>query len=518
MNYLNIAFISIFFYCLSFDALAFESCNKVSVNPNKILDEIKLRIPVKHYGMFKEIELITNATENIVIPFASTTNGGRKTIVVPYQFAKLACQLSLSTYIKIKEGRNLKGFEEAARDTSGCLSDKKTTGECIISYGNKLANLYERKYSNLSQRHQRVAYGLYLQAVYQIVMHEYAHHFLFHFERIGNDIERIDAEFEADFFAIFNGIQSGEVAISMYYFFYSMAKLERHTNILSTNKYESTSCRLNNITSISEFIGIKPALLLDATHGGKYRFKSNSPESLKSMAKEMLSEGPTYDSSGCGKLSGDILKSSYKELKELVLRVSLDSEWLFEEHFRSKASYEALISLVRDLIRFTTEFKYMNTVAAKAASYLVRRMEIKGDKLTESSSEIEVLMNTKEFNENILSGDAGRLFQIQGLSVLQSGYGLNRDERIEKAQEHFELATFYNPYLSDSWMNLAFVRFMQGRCSEAKRLMMRSLKASTSDDEHKKNLLIFAIKMGKLSSNRESCNSEGDNFRPYSGL
>ena len=216
-------------------ALAFGVCETVSENPNELKHQIAEvaieRAPVKYHALVRETQLVMKGVGERLIPFA-VDRQGPKTIVFPPAFAKVMCKIALATYLSL-EGIQESDFAQAAKAAGNCFEVGHPQLKCLIGFSNDLAKRYEMAFSEQYDGHRQVAFNLYEFALRQVTMHEYAHHFLDHFNRVkAQTINRIDAELKADYWAITNGVQAGDPVSAMYYFFNGLADIELYTDKL----------------------------------------------------------------------------------------------------------------------------------------------------------------------------------------------------------------------------------------------------------------------------------------------
>ena len=224
---------------------------------------------------------------------------------------------------------------------------------------------------------------IYPGALAQIGVHEYAHHLLDHRRRIAEgSLARIDAEFEADFHAILNGVQIGEAPSAMYYFFKAVADIESYARTLGSRDYESGACRAANVEDIAGALGIAPIVLLGAVDGGG-RLARNSPETLRETAERLRAEPPPAPGSGaCGRVSEQMLGEAHAELARLAAMLAGHAGILFAEDTETAAGLglgdPAAFELIRRLEAKSAGFEHLDGLAAQAISRLIQRVEYAG--------------------------------------------------------------------------------------------------------------------------------------------
>jgi hypothetical protein len=159
------------------------------------------RVPVKYYEVARSIDLIVKpANEAQIIPFA-TEQQGRKIVILPAQFAVVACQLAIAEYVDTKATEKV-FFDQAVGDAAKCFDSGGSQRTCLTAFANELQGQYRKAFAALSPQEQHTVFGIYYATLHQVVMHEYGHHLLNHLNRVrAQQLPRINAEFEADLFA-----------------------------------------------------------------------------------------------------------------------------------------------------------------------------------------------------------------------------------------------------------------------------------------------------------------------------
>jgi hypothetical protein len=368
----------------------------------------------------------------------------------------------------------------------------------------------------MSNDHRKTDFAIYKAALNQIVMHEFAHHFLDHLARIkGGKLARIDAEFEADLFAILNGVQAGEPASAMFYFFDAMAEIEQRTQILKTNDYESGSCRSSNVDNITEFFGITPILVLDGAFGGGAYASRTSPQMFFSLGKEQFAHTPTLKSGYCGRIASVALPAAFEELRHLYLRVGEDVKFLYSD--QQNPDSDRANRLLRDLAEMSTTFHYMDGIAMKCMALMLQKWGLKGHRLTPLLGQVDKLVNTPELAGKFQSEDLGRLFLAEGIAVFQEQKQLPRQARLDRSYSLLQRAVLYNPDLAEAWQNLGFIAFMRANCRSASNFGDRSIATMSAEQDSKtlEGVRFFAQYMKLLSSDQNRCAAEGSKFEPY---
>ena len=519
MKLLTLFFTILLFLPLAHRAMAADICSGVTEDPVELGGNMSrmaaMRAPAKYLELARGITVVTAVPGDALIPYA-TEQQGRKVIVFPPSFALTVCKMAFATYLHNSGVQNA-DFDQAAARAARCLDTVGSLRTCLIRFSDDLMLRYRPSLQQMSLQDQKTAFGIYQATLNQIAMHEYAHLFLDHFSRIRNhEIARIDAEFEADLFAVLNGVESGEPESAMYYFFDGMASIEQHTSKFTTQDYESGSCRAGNIENITAFLGISPIVALDASYGGGFTLQHNSPDVMRSFGrKELEGAVPKLEAGACGRIAKAALPEAFGELQRLYSRLEKDADFLFSQEKNldpARANF-----LVRDLAQMSVEFRYLQGLAAKTVALLLRRWGIRGHPLTPLVGQIDRLVNTPAINGNFESEDLGRLLLSQGIAILQERRDLPPATRQGESFELLRRAVFYNPAEAEGWQNLAFISFMRGNCKQAATFADKAaatLSPTESQDTHQ-SVEFFAARMKQWSMQPETCQKEGSNFHPY---
>jgi len=502
-------------------ALAFDGCAASLSNPDEVGREIGRRaiaqMPAKYFETVKNITIVTKSRGEAIIPFAIEQNGA-KLIVFPPLFANVVCKIAISTYL-VLAGVEQQSFDQAATRAGECIDNGGTQKTCLVAFADELETRYRKAFLAQPEGGGRVAWSMYEAALHQVAMHEYAHHLLNHFARMRKqEVLRIDAEFEADLFAITNGLQSGEPPSAMYYFFSGMSQIESQTQRLSTNDYESSACRASNVDSITGFIGSAPIMMIDAAFGGGFTLTRNSPAAVRAIAeKQFGGPPPSLNSKTCGRLAKVALGDAHAELQRLYLRVALDADLLFAK--RENVDEGRANRLVHDLSDMLKGFRYMDSLDAKVIALMLRNWGLKGRALTGLVGEVERLLADPTASANFESEDFGRLLQAQGLATLQERTDLRPQARLNHAFSLLERSVYYNPAQAEAWMNLSFIAFKRADCAAAAGYVENSAANLTSTrDNDRESVVSTARAFREWAADPETCKARSAGFHPYPGL
>ena len=500
------------------DALAFDACN-VASDPAHLGQELRdiatERSPVRYHELARSIRLITADTGDRLMP-----GGGEqqdiKFILFPASFVKATCEIALGTYMNI-EGVEPDAFDQAARTAAQCRDAGGTQKACLIGFADELDRRYGKAFAALPAGQSQVAIGLYQATLHQIMMHEYAHHFLGHLDRIAKQqISRIDAEFEADLFAITNGVQGGEPVSAMYYLFSGLSDIENYSKKSTTEDYESAACRSKNVENIVAYLKIAPLMLVDAAMGGHAYLSRSSPSLVRAdLDKQFADPPPGLKPGSCGRIAERTLFDTREELKQLYARMGTDLDFLFDTG--QNLDVERANRLLHDLSEMSQNLRYMDGIAAKCVALMLRGWGIKGRNLTPLVDEVDRLLDKQAVTQHFLSEDFGRLLQAQGLAMLQERVDMAPQARLDRSFSALKRAVNYNPAQTEAWMNLAMIAFKRGDCASASRFAEYSVLTNTEKAE-RKGAQFFATKMKEFSSDPEACRVAGAGFHPYQGL
>ncbi len=520
MKTASLACIALLSFALSTLAWAYDECDTVASNPVALGENLRenalARVPVKYYEVARSIDLIVKPpNEAQIIPFA-TEQQGRRIVILPAQFAVVACKLAIAEYLDTKATQKV-FFDQAVGDAAKCFDSGGSQRTCLTAFANELEGQYRKAFGALSPQEQHTVFGIYYATLHQVVMHEYGHHLLNHLNRVrAQQLPRIDAEFEADLFAILNGVQAGEPASAMYYFFGPMAAVESRTSKLATKDYESSSCRAGNVDNITAFTGIAPIVMVDAAYGGGYTLQHNSPAAYRTVAeKEFSGARPAVKPGSCGRIANVALPDLFTELRRVCMRMGEDVDLLFAT--QGQPNVARMTRLISDLSAMSASFRYMDGVTAKSISLILRRWELAGHNLTPLLGPQDRLINTPSVTGNFQCDDFGRLLQTEGIAVLQERTDLALQPRLDQSFALLSRAAVYNPAQAETWMNLAFIAFKRGDCKTASGFAEKA-SATLTEKKDAEGTQAFASAMKKWSQDPKACAAESVKFHPYKNL
>src|SRR5258708_6809714 len=369
-------------------ARAFDRCDKLFATPEELktflLEEGVQSAPVKYFAQAKSIRIETEGAGRL-LPLAKNDSRGNQIIVYPAIFPPVLCRLALTAYLAI--GTNSDLLTEPARDAGRCIAANRPRETCITDYANDLERRYRATFAKEKEDERNTAYSIVSDAIGQIAKHEFAHRLLKHQERVqSGEIARIDAEFEADYYAVLNGAQTGEVPSAMYYFFKPLEEMEDNAPEMRSADYESASCRATNINDVTGVFSLTPLVLLDAIEGGG-RFTNTPSDYIRTVAQQLAKEdAPKPSADTCGRLAPVVLRESHGELKRLTAMVAEYADLLpvspenKDKRFGEGLRDPAIFKLVARLQRASQELTHLKGLAARSLFLLIHRGEIGGGK------------------------------------------------------------------------------------------------------------------------------------------
>lgn len=501
--------------CFSSQSRAFDQCDDYLATPKALreflLAEGVYKAPVRFFDYARSIRIETGDGPRGLIPHGGHDTEGQPIIFYPVAFPPTLCRIALGTFMEMKG--EWKPFAEASRDAGRCADLRRPLDICLVEYGRDLERRYRHSFEALDQGARDLAYTVYLDAAAQIATHEYAHHLLRHVQRIkSGDVARIDAEFEADFYAMLNAAQTGKDFAAMFLFFKALADVESYSQILQSPKYESGACRATNVDDIVPVFGIAPIVILDAVTGGRRRLRRNSPDLLRRTADKLRGEGPITPSAGsCGRLRGVVLREAHRELVRLTTLIAEYGDVLFAKDTNSAAGLALgtpkAYELIDRLQSVSGSFTHLKGLAAQLLSKLIQRVGFAG-KSDAVARQLDKVLET--WADEILSDDYGRLLNVKGLNILFHSPDRPLKTRMTDAARIFEKSVTFWPGASESWMGLAFIAFADGRCVDAAKFSDKSAHFASGERDRGK-AEGFRDRMDEISA-AGNCAKEAEGF------
>jgi hypothetical protein len=495
-------------------ASAFERCDRLFASPDElrdfVFDQGARNAPMKYFERAKSVRIDITSEPGRLIPVATFDRERRPVIVYPSAFPALLCRMTLATTL-VLDGET-QPADEAARDAGACITPRRPRESCLADYARDLERRYRTGFAALTEQGQRLAYTAARDALAQIAKHEYAHHLLGHAERIrSGSLARIDAEFEADFYAMLTGIQSGQLAGAMYYFFSPLGDMEDYAESLKSPDYESGNCRATNVNDITRLFGIAPQVLLDALWGGG-DFRNAKPDLVRTIAEEIERDGPPEPSANsCGRLARVVLREAHVELTSLTALVAEYADVLpatptADPSGGRELSRPEVFTLIDRLQTASRDLKHLNGLAARALSILIGRVDLAGVS-SQVSQQLEHALQSSR--DDILGSDYGRILKVKAVSILYEARAEPLAARLDAAQSLLETSVTLLPEGSEGWMALAQIALARGDCDKAAQLAHKS--ALTASDEARAMAEAFRDGLREVSASGR-CAEAGERF------
>lgn len=495
-----------------FKARAFDRCDTLFAAPGALkqflLKEGVYAAPVKYFAQAKTLRIDTDGGDRL-IPFVRFDAQGQATLVYPSTFPAVACRLALATYLGFETTRV--PMTEAANESGQCIAANRPREDCIKAYAKDLERRYQASFAKLPDDKKGVAYQIVSDVIAQVAKHEFAHRLLNHAERTrSGKIARIDAEFEADFYAVLNGTQTGEIESAMYYFFDPLAEMEDHAPGLKTPDYESATCRAINIDDLTGLFGLSPMALLDAVQGGG-RFANTPPDYIRTVAQQVARQTVKLSTDTCGRLAPKVLRETLTELVQLTAIVADYADILPAKSPADRQSARpldnpAVFKLINRLQVASQELTHLKGLAAGALSQLIRRVGYAGAEAN-IARELDRIVQLSE--EEYLSSDYGRILSVRALHVLYDNPRGPLDARMNEAEPIFRKSVEYLPQGMEAWLNLAFIAFLRGDCDTAATMADKS--ARTANPSARSTAEGFRDSMKQISKSGR-CATEARRF------
>jgi tetratricopeptide (TPR) repeat protein len=496
--------------CMSpVEARAFERCDKWFASTEElrtfVFERAVRTAPKKYFDEARSIRIDIDRSSGRIFPAAEFDSDRRPIIVYPTAFPPMLCRMALAFYLLNMDDDDQPAVEaamaEAARAAGECVLSGKPREICLQDFARNLERRYRAKFAALSAGHHATAYGIALEALGQTGKHEYAHHLLRHFDRIGSGgLPRIDAEFEADLYAVLNGVEAGEFPGAMSYFYEVVAKMEAQSKSMRSPDYESGDCRATNIRDITNVFGLTSMMMVRFAFAD--REINLTPEvELPKAARELAERGaPKPSEKSCGRLSGVVLREAHVELASLTALMAEYANLLPRRNGELAIEEPEAVTLIERLQEQARGFKHIRGLAAQVLSAIVSRVALAGEE-AKVSRRLDAAVES--IADDIQSGDYGRLLKVKALYVLYSTDG-PAAARIDAAKTLFESAVTFLPNASEAWANLALIAHYKGDCRKAAELADEAVRTAVDKDQRREEESLRNA-WRKLSSNPKLC-------------
>lgn len=360
-------------------AKAFTPCERIATASDQTLESARIlalkSTPVQYLPIFESIKVEVDTRGRIPFPLAKMEDG-RRTILIPDRFPQTSCKLAIGVFLHIADSRD-RIFPQLAREAAQCLDRGGGPGSCLEAMADRASERYGKAFTSLDMGSRTSVETITKATLSDILMHEFAHHYLKHFERIrSQEISREDAEFEADLFAALRGVQEHGIPSSMHYFFYALDSIGAFTKALESPDYESITCRDSNIEAITRYIFLDYFYLFDVARGGR----GVSKKEFETYAfKRFGGRPPKMPEGTCGRLAGRQLPEAYAEMKTVYARIGRDLDLLYGSG--EKYDVERTRALIDDLRKMSREFTFNNGIEEKLVSLILQNWIWKGRSL-----------------------------------------------------------------------------------------------------------------------------------------
>lgn len=488
-------------------ANAFEECHKLpdaSALRESISRLIVLWTPARYFEELQAIQLLMPERSDALTPYAAFDTHGQPIVVVSLEFYSILCRFVLATSY-IAEHPTSDVIDPVRNEIARCLQRGERFRACLNAYALALDKQFESQYAVISDDDKSLNELILSNALGQIVLHEYAHFFFDHHQRIQRgEIKRIDAEFEADFFAITQSAENVAYPWAMAYFFKTMSGIEFAAHS-SSEEYENSYCRRENVVAIGDLYDAIPVQMINLVLGHKQHFTREDYAS--NFGKFMHTSTPAFDKDRCSKLSTSYLRQAHAELVAIYQRLYADVDWLLQQDQNvwpgGLPANASVIALQRDLLNMAASFQRLNSLAATLASMVTRRIGLHEPK-TVTLPFVQSLLANATVAQSMPSSDYGRLLGEYGLALVYTP-SADSKSRLQEVKRVFLNAVQYNPALTESWYHLGFVALIEGDCSSAADRMAKAVETCTSEDarplfEHFAENLRVAARNGKCSA------------------
>jgi hypothetical protein len=435
------------------DVEAFDRCGAFFSNSQElrdfVFDQAVRNAPLKYFAKAQSIA-IDVSDGGLLIPY-STDNGHGITVFYPFAFPAVLCRLVLANYLDVDAVPAQRHLPAAARAAADCML-RRPYELCLIAFSHDLQARYASAFNKLPENQRALAYDLVRNALSQVAHHEYAHRLL------DPSPERIDAEFEADFYALMQSVLAGDIQIAMGYFFRPMAAIESLARKERT-PYESYRCRELNVYAIQQTLGVWPTVLIRGVDRG-------SMARHKQMAIDELTTRTFTPPHTCRPLSAKmkILVESRDELKLILELVANHAdEWPVNRpgpHLREDHTKDYL-PLMDRILAIYEKANHLKSLEARLLSLLSLSIVWSGDEVARLT---RILDHAKG---DMLASDFGRLLGLAGYLTFHLRRDLSLDDRARLAEPMFEKSVALLPTNADGWLNLELIAILKSDCARA---------------------------------------------------
>lgn len=494
-------------------AQAFEGCLAFDLEDGdfraRLAEQIVGRTPLEYHAASQPILLRTVAEGDAFLPSAVRGEHGR-VVAIPRSFARVVCQIALGYYM-LNEGVGEEAYGRSLSATASCLDEGGSERDCLIRMGADLQSLYQDSFNRLSERHRRTAYTIAHDTLYLVLTHEYAHHLLGHLTQEPPG-DRTLTEFEADLFAVLTAVQNGRAGIALAYLFDPLKVVEAEAGLVDRRDGDNAACRAANAIGLEGAFSTHQVTLFRMASGSYGDVEAGHlPRLLAKIEEHFETWSAEAWTQPCDPALRSSLEDIYGEFRNLYQRVDRDRELLLTTvEDPDEARMEALVV---DLFRMARTYEHLGTMAATVASLVVHNWGLRGYELGFLSDTLDEFLGDPVIGNRMTSGGYGRLLQSHALIIAQQRQDMEPRLRLERSYIGFQRAVFYNPALTESWMNLAFVAFKWGDCAEAAHFARRSVETANEPETSE----VFLGLLERFAADAELCRQKAAEFHPYPG-
>lgn len=471
--------------------------------------EIRSRTPARYLDIADEIEATLTSNSSEIVPHV-IDNGSRKLVVVPANFAKLLCAVVYANYLahnKDSRANSFLSFDDILTETAACTS-QEDPNLCFLTMTKRLERRHAASIALLNNSSRNSLNTFYKGALAQILLHEYAHHYLNHVRRIrSRELDPFQAEFDADFLAMMTGVQAGDPPTSLHYWFGIMGHIDALRPPRTQRTHPSDQCRMANFFGIADTVDFVPIVVIETASG----LGDKLPEAMIQRIDQMLAEPLKLPENLCSSGPSEVLSGARAELKQLYQLLKPQRAFLQGEVRQREIS--KLAPLVDKLARMSREFQYVPGLAARCLS-LILAGHNKADGEMQSLMALNSLQSAMRLesrqSSEFMSADLGRLLETQAQEMFYRQQGPAREQvMFTLVPRILKEAVTLNPQLTDAWMMLSLISFKLGSCGNAHKYGLQSLGTANEQDAGTEKMIAM---FGILANDEERCKKLSSGF------
>lgn len=460
INFVILFFLLICLFLLSGPATAFERCDgHLPGFGSNVLDSVSrnvvYEVPANDLELAKSVEFSHEGPIDTLFPYASYDRAtGKRSITIPRGFARFVCQVH-----QAPSDEDI--FLSAQHQFNLCIDGGYTRKNCTIVFGNTIEDEAALRGYEIDDR--PTTYMIAASSVIGFVMHEMAHHVLGHFDRIrSGDLNRLDAEFEADFFSILTAVQNSTNERALLTFFLQLP-LYLPMGDGVNNNYEPSKCRFHNILATS--IALREAsqvmsIFLQNQQSKEIKIDNLNSAIVSSSDPNMMKGIVEFSNAfgECSKLSLVTLGRGRSELRKMsntifkyrdVLLSRSDIPGVFQEY-----SFSAQV----DVENFFYDFRRAKVLPLLESLILSKVIQSvsQSNNIDLEMSFIDQMLGSLYFSTS--SRTYGRLLNARA-AILQ-----RRSSATIIVKKAYEDSLKYDPDSVDTFLNLALINWDSALC------------------------------------------------------